>query len=106
MRDSVVAWIFDFLASREQSVKYRGYESHWLENRSGAPHGTRLGSTIFLDVINNACTELVIQCWKYVDDVTLHLRAAHGLNLRNKCKHTEMKCKTERHKINPMPHLI
>ena len=36
MRESVVAWICDFLANREQSVKYRGIESHWLKVCSGA----------------------------------------------------------------------
>ena len=68
--DPVIHWITDFLTSRKQRVK------PWLSLRmgcgpggGGGPQGTKLGSWLFINMINELdvpATDL----WKYIDDTT------------------------------------
>ena len=64
-------FVIFFGSNRTQCVKYQNTYSDWMEIKSGAPQGTRLGPIIFLAMINDACNSESIPCWKYVDDLTL-----------------------------------
>lgn len=68
---AVVAWVCSFLSDREQCVKYMSTYSDWMKVTAGTPQGTLLGPIIFLCMINDACRESELPCWKYVDDLTL-----------------------------------
>ncbi|XP_003730516.1 uncharacterized protein LOC100891003 [Strongylocentrotus purpuratus] len=78
---SLVAWISSFLSNREQCVRYMSQLSDWMEISAGAPQGTRLGPLIFLCIINDVFKDSDVQCWKYVDDLSLlEFRLIGGTN--------------------------
>ena len=69
--DAVISWISEFLTSRKQRVKL-GLDcfSEWGAVQAGVPQGTKLGSCLFIIMIN----ELDVpgtDLWKYVDDTTI-----------------------------------
>ena len=69
--DAVISGITDFLTSRKQRVKL-GLDcfSEWGAVQAGVPQGTKLGSCLFIIMIN----ELDVpgtDLWKYVDDTTI-----------------------------------
>ena len=66
--EGIVNWIIDFLTCRKQHVKLSNEcYSEWGNIPSSVPQGTKLGSWLFIIMINDLDlpgTEL----WKYVDD--------------------------------------
>ena len=64
-------WIIDFLTDRTQRVKLgEDCLSEWRNVPAGVPQGTKLGSWLFIlmiDDINTSNTNL----WRYVDDTTI-----------------------------------
>ena len=69
--DPVISWIIDFLTSRKQRVKL-GHDCFlkWGVVRAGIPQGTKLGSWLFIIMINELDVP-AIDLWKYVDDTTI-----------------------------------
>ena len=59
------------LEHRQQCVKYQGTLSQYIPKYAGSLHGTKLGPILFLVMINDACENIPIDCYKYVDDLTL-----------------------------------
>ena len=67
--------IIDFLINRKQRVKLNnGCFSDWSNVLSGVPQGTKLGTWLYILMINDLTTPTTTSCeslWKYVDDTTL-----------------------------------
>ena len=69
---SLIPWIICFLSNRRQRVKLAGSISHRLPINAGVPQGTKLGTILFLVMINNLSISDPESCtWKNVDDVSL-----------------------------------
>ena len=67
VRPCIIEWIISFLEHRQKCVKYQGNSNL----NTGVPQGTKLGPILFLVMINDACENIPIDCYKYVDDLTL-----------------------------------
>ena len=72
---SVVNWNIDFLSHRSQRVKLAEVcFSEWGSVPSEVSQGTKLGSWLFLVLINeldvDQMTQMQAALWKYVDDTT------------------------------------
>ncbi|XP_071498762.1 uncharacterized protein [Diadema antillarum] len=75
---SYVAWIADFLCSREQRVKYKNTLSDPCILTSGVLQGTKLGPVVFAALINDVFNNDKVshaptdtRHYKYVDDLTV-----------------------------------
>ena len=49
----MIAWIREFLFSREQAVVVEGVKSPYLKAKSGVPQGTVLGTVLFLIYVSD-----------------------------------------------------
>jgi hypothetical protein len=71
MPRGVARWVCDFLLNRFQRVKLSNdCFSEWGAVPPGVPQGTKLGSWLFLLMINDL-NPPDAHSWKYVDDTTL-----------------------------------
>ena len=56
---------------RQQRVKYLGQLSNLKTINAGVPQGTKLGPILFIVMINDACNDVNLPIYKYVDDLTI-----------------------------------
>ena len=72
-KPSIVNWIIDFLRDRTQRVKLNSdCFSDGTKVPAGVPQGTKLGSWLFLVMINDLTTlQLSSSMWKFADDTTI-----------------------------------
>jgi len=69
----IINWICNFLKQRQQRVKLsNGCFSEWKQVHAGVPQGTKLGSWLFIVMINDLHVPSANGAFKYVDDTTLY----------------------------------
>ena len=67
----ITCWVIDFLKNHQQMVKLeRECMSEWRNTPAGVPQGTKLGSWLFIFMIDDIDTSNP-DLWKYVDDTTM-----------------------------------
>jgi hypothetical protein len=72
VKPTAVNWIIDFLRHRKQRVKLNNIVSDWLDVPAGVPQGTRLGTWLFLVLINDLkLPQESLPMWKFADDCTI-----------------------------------
>ena len=113
---SIINWIIDFLSDRFQRVKLsQGCFSEWDRVPSGAPQGTKLGSWLFLIMINDlSLTDTDL--WECIDDTTASETVNKSQSTaqviadamlkwpqNNKMKLNEAKCKELRISLSKVP---
>ena len=70
VKPTVDNWICDFLRNRSQRVKLdSSCFSEFINVPAGIPQGTKIGSWLFLAMINDLSTTSAL--WKFADDTTL-----------------------------------
>ena len=99
--EGIVNWIIDFLTCRKQHVKLSNEcYSEWGNIPSSVPQGTKLGSWLFIIMINDLDlpgTEL----WKYVDDTIAETIEKNGhSNIQETVDDLARKTTADRFKIN------
>ena len=62
--------VYSVCSHRQQCVHYDSTTSEWSAITCGVPQGTKVGSTVFLAMVNNVATDIPFR-WKYVDDITV-----------------------------------
>ena len=68
----MIAWIREFLFSREQAVVVEGVKSPYLKAKSGVPQGTVLGPVLFLIYVSDIDSELEhARASSFADDTRL-----------------------------------
>ena len=73
VRRSLIHWICNFLTERCQVVKLESVVSDWKITHAGVPQGTKLGTILFVIMINDLALKSPLRSnhWKFVDDVTM-----------------------------------
>ena len=72
--DTVLRWITNFLAEREQRVMIQGCQSRWRRVWSGVPQGSVLGPTLFLIYIDDLLEGLNSSGKLFADDAKVYRR--------------------------------
>ena len=71
MGNSIINWIEHWLTDRRQRVVVDGEVSSWKSVLSGVPHGSVLGSILFLVYINDLEEGVTGKILKFADDTKL-----------------------------------
>ena len=73
IRDNTLKWITSFLNNRQQCVVVDGEQSSYLPVKSGVPHGSTIGPTLFLIYINDLPEYVESNVHLFADDTVMYL---------------------------------
>ena len=69
-RASILPFVTSFLSGRQHRVRYADAISEYADISCGVPQGTKVGSIIFLCLVNSICLHIEERA-KFVDDLSL-----------------------------------